>query len=54
MAFAGHMSVELIQPEDGHPSVYKDIIERRGYGFHHLGVGVEDADAERRAYESRG
>ena len=54
MAFAGHMSIELIQPEDGHPSVYKDIIDRRGYGFHHIGIGVEDAGAERRACEARG
>ena len=54
MAFAGHMSIELIQPEDQHPSVYKELIDRRGYGFHHLGIAVEDAAAERAAYESRG
>jgi hypothetical protein len=54
MAFAGHMSVELVQPEDERPSVYKEIVDRRGYGFHHLGIGVTDADAERAAYEARG
>ncbi len=34
MAFAGHMMIELIQPKDDKPSVYQEIIQRRGYGFH--------------------
>jgi hypothetical protein len=54
MAFAGHMSIELIQPEDGHPSVYKEIVDRRGYGFHHFGIGVDNAETERGLYEARG
>jgi len=54
MSFAGHMNIELIQPKDDRPSVYRDLIERRGYGFHHIGIGVEDVDAERAAYERRG
>ena len=28
MAFAGHMQIELIQPNDDHPSVYRETIER--------------------------
>jgi hypothetical protein len=54
MAFAGHMQIELIQPKDDHPSVYKEIVDERGHGFHHVGVAVEDAEAERAAYERRG
>ena len=54
MAFAGHMQIELIQPKDDHPSVYKEIVDKRGYGFHHVGVAVEDAEVERAAYERRG
>lgn len=54
MAFNGHMNIELIQPKDDHPSVYKEIIERRGYGFHHFGIAVEDSAAEKAIYESRG
>jgi len=54
MAFAGHMQIELIQPKDDHPSVYKEIVDRRGHGFHHVGVAVEDAEVERAAYERRG
>ena len=37
MSFAGHMNIELIQPNDA-PSVYREIVEKRGYGFHHWGV----------------
>ena len=54
MAFAGHMMIELIQPKDDKPSVYQEIIQRRGYGFHHIGVAVEDVEAERAAYFKRG
>jgi hypothetical protein len=54
MAFAGNMCIELIQPLDDHPSVYREIIERRGYGFHHLGIAVADVDAEIPAYEAKG
>jgi hypothetical protein len=54
MSFAGHMMIELIQPKDDRDSVYKDLIDKRGYGFHHLGIGVEDVEAERAAYLLRG
>jgi hypothetical protein len=54
MGFAGHMMIEVIQPKDDRPSVYKEIIERRGYGFHHLGIAFEDTEAARRDYEARG
>ena len=42
MGFAGHMLIELIQPLDSEPSVYKETIELRGYGFHHLGIACAD------------
>lgn len=54
MAFAGHMQIELIQPKDGNPSVYREMIERRGFGFHHVGIACEDVDAETEAYLARG
>jgi Glyoxalase/Bleomycin resistance protein/Dioxygenase superfamily len=54
MAFAGHMMIELIQPRDKKRSVYKEIIDQRGYGFHHLGIAVSDVETERAAYEKRG
>src|SRR5262249_50253568 len=54
ISFAGHMNVELIQPNDGHPSVYKEVIDARGYGFHHWGVASADVDADIRRYEAMG
>jgi hypothetical protein len=54
MSFAGHLNVELIQPVDDHPSVFKEVVEQRGFGFHHVGIAVEDVDVERAAYEARG
>ena len=54
MAFAGHMNIELIQPNDDHPSVYRETIEARGYGFHHIGIAVDDTLAASQAYQARG
>jgi hypothetical protein len=54
MSFAGHMNIELIQPNDTHPSVYREFIETRGYGFHHWGVASADIDADIGRYEAMG
>lgn len=54
MGFAGHMLMELIQPKDDHPSVYKETIGLRGYGFHHFGIACDDVDEAAEAYYARG
>jgi hypothetical protein len=54
MAFAGHMNIELIQPNDDRPSVYKEAIEARGHGFHHWGVASRDVEADVKRYAARG
>ncbi|MGA9884360.1 MAG: VOC family protein [Candidatus Acidiferrales bacterium] len=54
MSFAGHMWIELIQPLDDAPSVYREIIDRRGYGFHHWGVGTANFDSDVKRYEASG
>ncbi|WP_197058622.1 VOC family protein [Modestobacter caceresii] len=54
MAFAGHMQIELIQPKDEHPSVYREVIEQRGHGFHHFGVVTDDIAAGIAELEARG
>ena len=43
--FAGQMTYELVQPADDAPSVYRDVIDDRGYGFHHFGYGTRGFDA---------
>ncbi|MEN7538667.1 VOC family protein [Aurantiacibacter flavus] len=54
MGFAGHMMIELIQPLDTNPSVYRETIQLRGHGFHHFGIAVEDVDAASADYQARG
>ncbi|MBO9601800.1 MAG: VOC family protein [Novosphingobium sp.] len=54
MGFAGHMLIELIQPLDDHPSVYKETKEHRGFGFHHFGLACADVDASSLEYQKRG
>jgi hypothetical protein len=54
MSFAGHMNIELIQPNDTHPSVYKEAIDTRGYGFHHWGLASADVDADVARYTELG
>jgi hypothetical protein len=54
MAFAGHMQIELLQPLDDLPSVYKETIEARGFGFHHHGLAVADIAAAEARYRAKG
>ena len=54
MSFAGHMNVELIQPNDDEPSVYREWIERRGYGFHHFGLATANFDRDLAKYRAAG
>ncbi len=54
MGFVGHMQIELIQPLDKHPSVYRETIEARGHGFHHFGIAFTDVDAALPGYLARG
>lgn len=54
MAFAGQMLIELIQPKDEHPSVYKEIRDSRGFGFHHWGVASQNFEEDLSAYQAQG
>jgi hypothetical protein len=54
MSFAGHMNIELIQLNDDHPSVYKELIDKHGYGFHHWGIATADFAGDLKRYEAKG
>lgn len=54
MAFAGHMNIELIQPNNEAPSVYRELIELRGYGFHHWGRASCHFDRDVDEYRAAG
>lgn len=42
MGYAGDTQFEIIQQLDGSASVYRDVVERNGYGLHHFGVAADD------------
>jgi len=42
MGFAGNMQIELIEQHDQAPSLFREAIEQRGYGFHHFGIAHDD------------
>ncbi len=44
-AFSGHVMIELIKQHDDSPSVFREVVERSGYGFHHFGLNTPDFDA---------
>ena len=52
--FAGYMTYELVQPVDETPSVYREVIDDRGYGFHHFGYGTRDFDKAVAAMHAEG
>jgi hypothetical protein len=54
MSFAGHMNIELIQPNNDAPSVYREIIDQRGYGFPHWGRATSRFDHDLEQYRAAG
>jgi len=54
MSFAGHMMIELIEQRSDVPSVYRDIVAKRGYGFHHWGVASADFDRDVERFKAAG
>lgn len=45
LGYAGDMQFEVIQQLDDSPSVYREHVERRGYGLHHFGIAAQDYPA---------
>lgn len=43
LACSGHTQLELIQQNDARPSPYRDVVARRGHGFHHWAIGAQPA-----------
>lgn len=55
-AYTGRLFIEFIQQHDDVPSVYKELIDKHGYGLHHYGLAIapEDYDATLEKYYSQG
>jgi catechol 2,3-dioxygenase-like lactoylglutathione lyase family enzyme len=45
-AFAGDTMIELIEQHNEAPSIFREVIEQQGYGFHHFAIATTDFDAE--------
>ena len=54
VGFAGHMMFEVIEQHDDKPSVYREMTETRGYGFHHWAIPSHDLDRDLADYAARG
>lgn len=54
LAQAGDVHVELVQQHCDSPSCYRDLIPKGKEGFHHVGVIVEDYEAELARYQAQG
>lgn len=54
VGFAGHMMFELITQHDNKPSVYQELIGKRGYGFHHWAMPSSDLDRDVAKYRALG
>ena len=54
ISFSGSMMFELIQQHNDVPSVFQDVVNRRGYGLHHLAVSTRDFEGECAKYRASG
>lgn len=45
LGYAGDTMLELVRPEPGSRSIFREWADGRGYGLHHLGFAAEDFDA---------
>lgn len=54
LAYSGGMCFELIQQNDASPSVFREVVEKRGYGFHHWAVSTRDFDGLVETHRARG
>ncbi|WP_374596083.1 VOC family protein [Sphingosinicella sp.] len=55
IGFSGSMSFELIQQNNWEtPSVYTEVQQKRGWGFHHFAVSCADFDADVAKYKALG
>ena len=50
---SGGVQIELIQPVEG-TNVYTEFLETKGEGIHHLGYQIDDIEAAKAAFSSKG
>lgn len=53
VAYIGEISIELVQPLDGE-SIFKEFLDKRGEGIHHLKCSSENAEAIVETFKKNG
>lgn len=53
-AYSGDYQIELVQQHNDMPSVFRDFVERNGFGMHHVGILAEDIEEEILKLAARG
>lgn len=54
LANSGCIQVELIQTRNDAPSMYRDFIQKHGYGLQHVAIWTTDFDNDLKIMEDRG
>ena len=53
-SYSGETMLELIQQHDNSASVFRDVVDKRGYGLHHLGMGAAEYDTALQSHRANG
>ena len=54
VGYLGDTIIELICSNNAEPSVFNEVLERRGEGLHHYWLAADDLNAEMARYEAAG
>jgi len=54
LGFSGSMCFELIVQNCDNPSVYSDVVDKKGYGFHHWAISTSNFDDDLEEYIASG
>jgi hypothetical protein len=52
--FSGETMIELVAQHDDRPSVFRELVQRRGHGFHHWAIATRDLEATLAGYAQQG
>ncbi len=54
IGFSGNFCYELIQLRDQEPSPWKEVLEKKGYGYHHRAITTDDFESALEYYRQLG